>query len=439
MSNGKSILYECQNLTLATGTGIATYARNLAHEAAKIGYQPSSLIGVPGAVGTKNSILEEVALFDARKRRKTPSKIALDTWRWAHSDIFGVSPKRFVPAGVVVDSDRLGMGFAGTYVVQDLVERARQHFIRYGSLLKVKTKGQFSALHTTQVIPLAADAGPTLCTIHDIIPLRLPWATLDNKRYFYNLVKAVTQRADHIVTVSEHSKRDLMEFFGVEESRITNTYQSVDVSRDLGALAEDRLAEDLENMFQLDYRGYFLFVGAIEPKKNVSRVIEAFATSGLKLPLILAGNLGWQYERDVERISDDQFVSFQIAENSIRKHKSVRHLSYLPRAQLIRLIKGARALIFPSLYEGFGLPVLEAMALGTPVITSNASSLPEVAGDAALLVDPSDSVAIAQALRKMSADGDLRAELSRRGIEQAKKFSPEVYQDRLNDLYRRVL
>jgi glycosyltransferase involved in cell wall biosynthesis len=124
---------------------------------------------------------------------------------------------------------------------------------------------------------------------------------------------------------------------------------------------------------------------------------------------------------------------------SLRSEKRIIQLSYAPFSQLVSLIRGARAALFPSLYEGFGLPVLEAMLLGTPVICSNTASLPEVAGDAALSVDPHDSQALASAIREMDSDADLRDALSRHGLAQARLFSPASYRERLNELYRQLL
>jgi glycosyltransferase involved in cell wall biosynthesis len=119
--------------------------------------------------------------------------------------------------------------------------------------------------------------------------------------------------------------------------------------------------------------------------------------------------------------------------------KRIRHMPFLPIGQLITLIRGARAVLFPSLFEGFGLPVLEAMTLGTPVMTSNATSLPEIAGDAALQVDPLDISAMAAAIRQLDNDEDLLAELSARGLRRAREFSMAKYQVRVRDLYTRLL
>jgi glycosyltransferase involved in cell wall biosynthesis len=233
------------------------------------------------------------------------------------------------------------------------------------------------------------------------------------------------------VTVSEFSRRDIIKLTGMSEDRITNTYQSVSMPADLLARSDDSVAADLEHIFDLDMDGYFLFLGAIEPKKNVSRLIEAYTASGSKRPLVIAGGLGWQFEGDLKRIQDERFLSYRMNGQSIVPRRMVRQLDHVPFDQLVSLIRGARALLFPSLYEGFGLPVLEAMLLGTPVITSNVSSLPEIAGNAALLVDPTSVTSISQAIRTLDKDTDLCFDLVERGRKQAAKFSPERYQEKV--------
>ena len=169
------------------------------------------------------------------------------------------------------------------------------------------------------------------------------------------------------------------------------------------------------------------------------RLIDAYAASGSRRPLVIAGGIGWLNERDQERINDPRFTNWRIEEATIFRHERVRRLTYLPLAQLVTLMRGARAVLFPSVYEGFGLPVLEAMSVGTPVMTSNITSLPEIAGDAALLVDPYDVPDMTRAIRRLDNDADLLAELSVRGPLQAAKFSMDAYRDRLGALYGRIL
>jgi len=238
-----------------------------------------------------------------------------------------------------------------------------------------------------------------------------------------------------VCTVSEASRRDIMDLFGAPGDRVTNTYQSAVPA----ALPVDDagLGEWLAGLFGLQRDGYFLFFGALEPKKNVGRLLEAYLASGIQTPLAVVGGRAWKSEGEMRLVQganggkggDAGFVS----------SGRVRQFEYMPRPWLTGLVRGARAVVFPSLYEGFGLPVLEAMQLGTPVITSTESSLPEVAGDAALLVNPYDTGAIAGAMRALDSDPALRARLSVAGLEQSARFALPEYQSRLRRLYASVL
>ena len=217
---------------------------------------------------------------------------------------------------------------------------------------------------------------------------------------------------------------------------MTNTYQAVDFPEAYLQRSDNMVAEQLAGSFGLDLQKYLLFFGALEPKKNVGRLIEAYLSSGVDIPLVLVSAEGWHNEAETKLLAELQ-------ENAPRENgfdrmplrRAVRRFRYVPLSTLVTLIRGACAIVFPSLYEGFGLPVLEAMVLGTPVVTSRESSLPEIAGDAALLVDPYDADYIARAIATIVNDPDLRAELSRRGKLQAAKFSVERYRERVAALY----
>lgn len=441
MATPSKVLFECQNMTLSKGTGIATYARNLASEAKEAGYRTAGLFGTRASILSRNPVLSEIQLFDAPDKHPTVAEKIEASLRWLLADPMGASVRRITRKGIVIDpgSSLFNEAFDEAYIAPTILDRAREHFMRYGRLMPISGVKDIDLFHTTHAVPLRLPNVPNICTIHDIIPLRLPYTTLGNKRYFYSLIRKLVDKLDHIVTVSEHSRRDLIEFFNVPEGRITNTYQSVAIPQKFLALPEQKIAQDLKSIFGIEYKDYHLFVGAIEPKKNIKRIVDAYAQSGSTRPLVLAGGLGWQYDDDVRRMNDERFLSYRVDGSLIRQEKSVRHLSYVPRMDLLSLLRGARTLIFPSIYEGFGLPVLEAMMLGTPVITSTTSSLPEVAGDAAILVDPYDVDMIANAIRTLDADDDLRADLSRRGPAQAAKFSPAIHRARIDALYRQLV
>src|SRR5262249_15358635 len=160
------------------------------------------------------------------------------------------------------------------------------------------------------------------------------------------------------------------------------------------------------------------------------RLIEAYLSAGVEIPLVLVGARGWSNESELRRLEEQE------ARPRVRTNRAtIRRLDFVNLSTLVALIRGARAVVFPSLYEGFGLPVLEAMFLGTPVVTSASGGLREIAGEAALLVDPYDVGDITGAITTITNDGDLRCELSRRGIVQAAKFSPDRYRERVRAVY----
>ncbi|MEI7933342.1 MAG: glycosyltransferase family 1 protein [Alphaproteobacteria bacterium] len=382
--------------------------------------------------------LNDVLAFDAIDEHEapTPLEVALRYLHYPFNALGGLRPIELPRSGLVFGpmADAL-QPFHRVFATTRLIDVGMAHFKIYGRLVQLRLPDRPALFHATHPIPLAVKGCPNIYTIHDLVPLRLPYATLVNKKYFYRLLTSLARTADHIVTVSEYSRRDIIEHLGVDERRVTNTYQAVDIPAEVLARSDDEVADDLAKLFGLEFGGYFLFCGAIEPKKNVSRLVDAYAASGSKRPLILAGSGGWQNRADLRKVRDERFTNFRIDGNTMRRERQVRRLEYLPRGQLYTLIRGARALLFPSIYEGFGLPVIEAMALGTPVVTSNVSSLPEIAGNAALLVDPYSIEDISRAIRTIEADADLRAALAERGREQAQKFSPQAYDERLRHLY----
>jgi len=270
------------------------------------------------------------------------------------------------------------------------------------------------------------------------VPLRLPYTTLDHKRRYLKMLRRLDRVAEHFVTVSESSKRDLIDLVGIAPERITNTYQSVDIPEKYRTKAEDQVAREVEGLTGFDYKGYLLFWGSLEPKKNIGRMIEAYLSSQIDTPLVVVGAQAWKAEQELKLLGETG-TAYGALERQRGARKRIIRLPYAPFPLLVSLIRGAKAALFPSLYEGFGLPVLEAMQLGTPVISSNTSSLPEVAGDAALMVDPYDTSAITSAIRQMDADADLRAEFVTRGVKQAALYAPAVYREKLKTLYQKLL
>jgi glycosyltransferase involved in cell wall biosynthesis len=269
----------------------------------------------------------------------------------------------------------------------------------------------------------------SLVTIHDCIHLMFPQYLPSRAAYVY--AKAVmwsaARRSHRILTVSEASKRDIVRLLNVPAEKIVVVYNAID-ERFRVAPSEDAIARVRER-YQLDHR-FVLYVGNIKPHKNLVRLVEAFDELRKRgfgeLTLLIIG----------DEISN--LPALRRAVHSHKLHKHVRFLGYLPDDTLAVLYRQAAVFVFPSLYEGFGLPPLEAMACGAPVVTSNVSSLPEVTGDAAVLVDPYDAGSIADGMDKVLSDPVLREELRVKGIARAREFSWERSVSRTREIYQEV-
>lgn len=327
-----------------------------------------------------------------------------------------------------------------------LSERSYIKFALSHRLTQVDLGNAFDLAHWLSPVAYKARSVPNIYTIHDMIPLRFPHFVIDRQAMQARLFAKIAHEADHIVTVSEASKRDIVELMGIPDDRVTVTYQPVPSLPPVDQTDAERLVQQI---YGVKPGRYALFIGAIEPKKNIRRLIEAYTLAGMDDPLLLAGPLGWLYDDDLEAIDvikrstmgSSLEASFDGANFTGRIAPSlplVRRLGFLPRSHIAALLKCAKFFVFPSICEGFGLPVLEAMQLGVPVLTSNVSSLAEVAGDAAVLVDPLDIGSMATAIRTMNADTDLRADLAQRGPRQAARFTVEGSRERLLQAYRKV-
>lgn len=428
------ILIDGYNLALEKGTGVATYARNLSLELHRIGHQVSALYGRRSS-SSRDPLLREVSFFDGDMGfRKGGRRDVLDQVRHAIRGPLGQKAVDVPTTGQVISRGLEGRlpHFDALYNAPDAFRRAQSAFKLWGGLSDVRLPERPDLAHWTYPLPVHVRGRPNVYTLHDLVPLRLPYTTLDNKRSYLRLLRRLQRSADHFVTVSESSRRDLIDILGIEPERITNTYQSVDIPAALRARPEAEVSREVERLTGVGFGEYFLFWGSIEPKKNIGRMLEAYVASGVKAPLVIVGAQAWKSGTEL------QLLVGEAGQPALASHNVIR-LSYLPFNLLVSLIRGARGALFPSLYEGFGLPVLEAMQLRTPVICSNTASLPEVAGDAALMVDPYDVAALTAAIRRLDADADLRAELSARGEAQAERFSPGVYRERLTALYRRLI
>jgi glycosyltransferase involved in cell wall biosynthesis len=286
---------------------------------------------------------------------------------------------------------------------------------------------KFDVYHEPNILPMRFD-GPTVITVHDLSWIRHPEAhpterVKDMNRHF----ESGLRQANAIITDSEFVKRELMEVFGVASERITPILLGVEAMFTPLAPAE---TQAVLAQHRLKHGQYFLALGTLEPRKNLSLALRAHqqlpAQTRQRYPLVLIGMQGW-HTAELER---QMAPLVQVGE--------VRQLGYVPSLELATIMAGATALVYPSLYEGFGLPPLEAMACGVPVICANTSSLPEVVGDAGVLIDPRDEGALASAMRRMADDPATRADLSGKAALRAREFTWGRCADQTMAVYRSV-
>jgi glycosyltransferase involved in cell wall biosynthesis len=270
----------------------------------------------------------------------------------------------------------------------------------------------------------------SVVTIHDCIHLRFPQYLPSKLGYAYarSALWVAAHRSARVLTVSEASKRDILDYFRVPESKITVIHNAIDERFNEEPAADE--VTRVQERYQL-YDPFILYAGNIKPHKNLERLIEAFH-------IIRRGEL----ENVKLLIIGDEISKYAGLRRTVHRyklHKHVRFFGFVPDATLAILYRLARVFVFPSLYEGFGLPPLEAMASGCPVITSNVSSLPEVVGDAAMLIDPYEPDAIAGAMRRVLTDDRLREDMRERGLIRARAFSWSQSVRRVRAIYDEVL
>jgi glycosyltransferase involved in cell wall biosynthesis len=433
--SGGTICIDGYNLALAKGSGIATYGRNLLSTLGLLGLKGQVLYG-PAASRSANNVLNETSLVDAERPGRKVKK--LDRFVRTLTSPMGRKAWPITPSGEVVWPSRGGGRPEATafWAAQDLFLTAHRAFdvYRRDTPVRFDPSGEVrapDAMHWTATVPLHARGVPNIYTIHDLIPLRLPHTTTDDKAAYMALCQLIARRADHIAVVSETTRQDVIRLLGVSEDRVSNTYQAVHLPTALTSRSQADVTVELEGVFNLGWKEYFLHFGAVEPKKNLGRIVEAYLASGSTTPLVVVGGRAWLDEGETALLN-------QVMRDGGPSAQRIRRYEYMPFSLLVSLIRGAKATLFPSLYEGFGLPVLESMALSTAVLTSTGGSLPEVAGDAAVSVDPYDVQAMTRGLRALDADEGLRADLVRRGLAQAARFSVEAYKGRLAEMYGRV-
>ncbi len=284
-------------------------------------------------------------------------------------------------------------------------------------------------LHSTDFIPPLRASLPTVITVHDLAFLHWPHFLTKDSAAYYGQIDRGVRRASHIIVPSESTKKDLVAQLGVPKHKVSVIYEAADDS--FGPLPVDQTRREICQRYGLP-NAFILFVGTIEPRKNVDGLLRAFRHLLDKyniddVGLAIAGGRGWLYEDVLDLI------------RKLKLERNVFPLGRVNDADLHKLYVGARCHVHPAHYEGFGLPPLEAMACGTPTIVSNISSLPEVVGDAALMVHPDNWEELAVAIHRLLTDDALHAELREKGLQRARCFSWEQTAERTLEVYRRVI
>jgi len=320
-------------------------------------------------------------------------------------------------AGKDVASRSIGLGYKPWRLLIWLAQLGRLGFDKLlpGALL----------YHATEHLLMPLVEIPTVLTVHDLIFRLFPEHHKKLNYWYLNLTMPLyCKRASHIIAVSQRTKDDLLRLYGVPSNKVTVVHEAAD---DLFGAVPAQAMHVVRSKYGLPAE-YAIFVGTMEPRKNLIRLFDALEllhSQGRGLPLVLVGSSGWLYEpilRRMEAMPDGTVI----------------RLGYVPEEDLPPLYAAAAFSVLPSLYEGFGLPVLESMACGTPVACSATSSLPEVGGQAAMYFNPENADQIADTLDRLQSDVELRHELREAGKEQARCFSWERAAQETLSVYRQV-
>jgi alpha-1,3-rhamnosyl/mannosyltransferase len=344
------------------------------------------------------------------------------------TDLQFFAGRRFLPA-LPTAAEASGNGYGLKRAVQKNFLAVEAYRLLMPLLRKHALKGHGDFLYHSPNYYLPPFAGRSVATFHDLSPFT--WSHCHAPqlvRYLQKELKATLVRAEALITDSEFTRKELAEYFGWPIDRIHTV--------PLASSAEfhPRGADELRGALSrhgLEVGGYSLFVGTIEPRKNIETLLDAYSRLPIELrkrwPLVLTGYHGWRSESIHQRL------------DSAKREGWAYYLGFVPSEDLPLLFAGARLFTFPSLYEGFGLPVLEAMSSGVPVVCSNNSSLPEVAGDAALMCEAQDTETLTELIQRGLEDEAWRASAVEQGLLHAARFSWERCASETLQVYKTVV
>ncbi len=287
--------------------------------------------------------------------------------------------------------------------------------------------GEVDVFHITNYLIPYIRRAKLLVTIYDITPVLSPeYHNRYTRTYVKEKILFAAKKADRIIAISQHTKRDLIQTLGVPEDLIAVIYGGV--GEQFQPIKNQEVLNRVKERYNIKDK-YLLFLGTLEPRKNIPGLIRAFHKIKDRFPnyqLVIAGKRGWKFQEIFKTVEE------------LRLEDRVIFTGYLPEEDIPSLYSGAELFIYPTLYEGFGFPPLEAMACGTPVITSNLSSLPEVVGEGGILIDPNNIDELSRAMESVLADENLRKGLREKGLRQAAKFSWERCARDTLKVYREV-
>jgi len=297
----------------------------------------------------------------------------------------------------------------------------------YPYLIRKLRKYKLDIIHNPSQVPTFFKSKQKyILTLHDISPFLTPKEHRHGRVLVYKLLTPRTLKtADKIITVSNSTKNDLINYFNIPEEKIRVILLAADEK--FKPLSNKEIRE-AKQKYTLNFP-FILYVGTLEPRKNIPSLVKAFyklKKKNLRYKLVITGKKGWKYKEIFETI------------DKLNLQNDVVFTGYVADEDLPALYNAADMFVYPSIYEGFGLPPLEAMACGTPVITSNTSSLPEVVGDAGIMVDPYDVDGLADAMHEVLTDEGLRANMIKKGLERAEMFSWEKCARETLEVYEEV-
>lgn len=420
---GINVLVDGYNLELKKGTGIKTYGISLTQALNLLQANVDVLFSCGDS--SNDPILNQVLFFDTQNESIDKLSLVKAMAKGAS----GFFKARIIERSALVIDNEFNSQFSNIEILnlKACYQVANTLYKMFRLKTKVITPKKIDIWHSTYPLPINIKGAKKLTTIHDLIPLKLPYTTLDNKKTFYSIIKDSIKDSELIITVSENSKQDIISIFDTNPDKIYVTYQPI-LLKPL-TIEEDNITNFL-NKYEIKFGKYILFVGAIEPKKNLGRLIDAYAAINTDMQLVIIGKKGWLWQDEIGKLK------FSFGKKITRK---IKLLEYVSNKDLKYFYLGAYCFVFPSLYEGFGLPPLEAMNFGCPVITSNVASLPEICGEAALYVNPYDVDDIRKKIEYLINYPQVRAKLSEDGKERVKLFSMDNYVNRLCNAYKKIL